>query len=61
VPAHLIEFGTVDLGESCYEEFLQKKPPANGMPIGSSPRFNTSRPTTFGSIVSIVLGWAGIP
>jgi hypothetical protein len=41
---YLSYFGTVDLGETGYEEFLQGKPPASGTPIRSSPRFHTSHP-----------------
>jgi hypothetical protein len=36
--------GTLDLGDDGYEEFLQGKAPASGIPIRSSPRFHTSYP-----------------
>jgi hypothetical protein len=41
---YLSYIGTVDLGKTGYEEFLQGKPPASGTPIRSSPRFHTSHP-----------------
>jgi hypothetical protein len=36
--------GNIDLGENGYEEFLKGTPPASGVAIRTSPRFQTSHP-----------------